>query len=320
MPCKVLAVQLGTAVLSHIHPASCSAVRLSPLSNHCRIELPRQQRRCASIVRASTQVSLRAFTKNRSVCTYLWQCTSTLQGSTPDSWVAANAERLRSLPLVAGASGIIGVLLNRLLSGVAPVVDASSSQSRTDVLVILLSAVLLLTGLQWLALQPKVKPSVQLDGQEVAFIQPGLPEEAQQELEWAWQSLRDCSTCQAVVVIYHSSCLMHMGVAKPGHNPPEALLGPICRRAMSSERGNYLANLALYPGRVEFTSFLPQNTQAAIIQPIGSEGVLIAASNTQRGFTRLDQAWASTIADKLETSLAPIVQLSTSDMVNKTVL
>ena len=43
---------------------------------------------------------------------------------------------------------------------VAPVVDASSSQSRTDVLVILLSAVLLLTGLQWLALQPKVKPSV----------------------------------------------------------------------------------------------------------------------------------------------------------------
>ena len=43
---------------------------------------------------------------------------------------------------------------------VAPVVDASSSQSRTDVLVILLSAVLLLTGLQWLALQPKAKPSV----------------------------------------------------------------------------------------------------------------------------------------------------------------
>ncbi len=43
---------------------------------------------------------------------------------------------------------------------VAPVVDASSSQSRADVLVILLSAVLLLTGLQWLALRPKVKPSV----------------------------------------------------------------------------------------------------------------------------------------------------------------
>jgi len=167
-----------------------------------------------------------------------------LQGSSPDGWIGANASRLRSLPLVAGASGIVGVLLNRLLSGVrafalvylaarfimrkhanhlprsslpchvmmlcmhnlswvclytsryawhdvtvlkkhvqtstllctqsqmchdvpsqtclqvAPVVDASSSQSRADVLVILLSAVLLLTGLQWLALRPKVKPSV----------------------------------------------------------------------------------------------------------------------------------------------------------------
>ena len=41
---------------------------------------------------------------------------------------------------------------------------------------------------------------------------------------------------------------MHMGAAKPGHKPQDAVLGPICRRAMSSERGNYLANLALYPG------------------------------------------------------------------------
>lgn len=45
---------------------------------------------------------------------------------------------------------------------IAPVVDASSSQSRADVLVILLSAVLLLSGLQWLALKPKTKPPVGL--------------------------------------------------------------------------------------------------------------------------------------------------------------
>ena len=175
-----------------------------------------------------------------------------LQGTSTDGWVAANAERLRALPLVAGAAGIIGVLLNRLLSGVslpyvlrawmkggvkqknliqnmpsssacvdaqvAPVVDASSSQSRTDVLVILLSAVLLLTGLQWIALQPKVKSSVsctacpaylflalvlsqlllawgcnsllglvlqvQLEGTHLGFMQPGLPQDAQQELQW----------------------------------------------------------------------------------------------------------------------------------------
>jgi len=56
---------------------------------------------------------------------------------------------------------------------------------------------------------------------------------------------------------------------------------------------------------VEFTSFLPENTQAAIIQPIGSEGVLIAASNTQRGFTPLDQVHPSPFA-----VLAYFVQLA----------
>ena len=42
-----------------------------------------------------------------------------LQDASTDGWFAANAKRLRALPLVAGASGIIGVLLNRLLSGVS---------------------------------------------------------------------------------------------------------------------------------------------------------------------------------------------------------
>ena len=57
---------------------------------------------------------------------------------------------------------------------VAPVVDASSSQSRTDVLVILLSAVLLLTGLQWLALQPKAKPSVSCTAGPASISSLGL--------------------------------------------------------------------------------------------------------------------------------------------------
>ena len=33
--------------------------------------------------------------------------------------------------------------------------------------------------------------------------------------------------------------------------------GPICERAMASGGGNYLANLALFPGRVEFEAYLP---------------------------------------------------------------
>ena len=46
-------------------------------------------------------------------------------------------------------------------------------------------------------------------------------------------------------------------------------------------------------GRVEFTAFFPENTQGVLVQPIGSEGILIAGSDTQRGFSRLDQvSWA----------------------------
>lgn len=53
-------------------------------------------------------------------------------------------------------------------------------------------------------------------------------------------------------------------------------------------------------GRVEFEEVLPASTSCAIIAPIGSRGVLIAGGDTQRGFGRIDQAWISTIADKLD--------------------
>ena len=46
-----------------------------------------------------------------------------VQDTSPDGWIGANASKLRSLPLVAGATGIVGVLLNRILSGVSSCLD-----------------------------------------------------------------------------------------------------------------------------------------------------------------------------------------------------
>ena len=48
-------------------------------------------------------------------------------------------------------------------------------------------------------------------------------------------------------------------------------LGPICRRCMESGGGNYLANLILFPGRVEFAGYLPANAQAVVVTPVGEE-------------------------------------------------
>lgn len=67
---------------------------------------------------------------------------------------------------------------------IAPVVSAGSSQSRADVLVIVMSAVLVLTGLQWLSLKPKEPPQVELEGREVSHRAPGLPKALAAELQW----------------------------------------------------------------------------------------------------------------------------------------
>ena len=67
---------------------------------------------------------------------------------------------------------------------IAPVVDASSAQSRADVLAIGLSAVLLLQGLQWLSLAPKPLTAVPPDADFVEWLDPALPAATRRELEW----------------------------------------------------------------------------------------------------------------------------------------
>lgn len=96
-------------------------------------------------------------------------------------------------------------------------------------------------------------------------------------------------------------------MAKAGTTLGTATAGDVCSRCMESGKGNYLANLVLYPGRQEFVEYLPENTQGVAVQPIGSDGVLIVGSNTQRGISRLDQAWIATIADKVQASLEDYV-------------
>jgi hypothetical protein len=93
---------------------------------------------------------------------------------------------VRLVPLVAGGAGIAAVLVNRVVSGVAPVVSASSSQSRADVLIIVMSAVLLLTGLQWLSLRPRDPEEVELDGSQVSFMLPSLETSAAMASELVW--------------------------------------------------------------------------------------------------------------------------------------
>jgi hypothetical protein len=131
------------------------------------------------------------------------------------------------------------------------------------------------------ALKPKPPNTVVLRGVDVGagFVDPALPPAAAEELRWCWSALNSSTACGAVAVFYRGRRAMQAGVV-----PKRALnsgggdggdgggggltaedappLGDICNGCMASGSGNYLANLILFPGRVEFAPFLPDNAQA----------------------------------------------------------
>ena len=101
-----------------------------------------------------------------------------------DSWVRSNDTLVRGLPILVGGASLVAVLLNRAVSGIAAVADASrsartciamkslavclactlivcsifynpSSQSRADILTLALSVTDILAGLVWLSIRPK---------------------------------------------------------------------------------------------------------------------------------------------------------------------
>ncbi|KAL7561216.1 hypothetical protein ACA910_004139 [Epithemia clementina (nom. ined.)] len=78
-----------------------------------------------------------------------------------------------------------------------------------------------------------------------------------------------------------------------------SILNRMAKRPQGEDE-TYLPNLPTLPGRFEFDSFLPSNTQAALLLPImaldlgdGHSGlkVLVLGSNQARSFTPKDIAW-----------------------------
>ncbi|CAN8244924.1 unnamed protein product [Cochlearia groenlandica] len=225
-------------------------------------------------------------------------------------FVSKNDDSVRSLPIYVGGASLFSVLINRAVSGIAPVADASSSQSRADLLALGLAVTSLLTGLVWLSIRPKSITPVQPQGLDCKIVEPDLPESIVTELLWAWESLKEATCCKSLVIVYNGICLVQIGMAGKSDkgeaavvNTGKLMQGSVYQGLMKSKAQSYLANLSLYPGRSELP-FLPANTQAVILQPLGDKGVAFIGGNTIRGFTSSDQAWISTIGEKLDATLA----------------
>jgi Cofactor assembly of complex C subunit B, CCB2/CCB4 len=204
---------------------------------------------------------------------------------------------LRLLPLGVGAIGGVLLVINRLSTP-----DLTEAQSRSDALGVILSALLILTGLLWQRVQPRSPDAVTLIGQEGFELLPDLSEPLKTELAWASHILLTNTVTRSIVVYYQGQTLLRRGVLAPdGTVKPGAIL----QRVLDRQKPVYLVDLKVYPGRVEF-SYLPENTQGVICQPVGNQGVLILGAHAPRSYTTQDEAWVSAIADKLANTLEKI--------------
>ncbi|MBD2501971.1 cofactor assembly of complex C subunit B [Anabaena azotica] len=204
---------------------------------------------------------------------------------------------LRRLPLVVGGLGATLLLINRLLTP-----ELTNSQARGDVLGVILSAVLILTGLIWQQVQPRSPDAVELIGEEGFELAADLPEAVKTELAWASHLLLTNTVTRSLVVYYQGKVLLRRGILAP---KAEVTPGPIVKRVLEKQQPVYLVALNVYPGRIEF-DYLPENTQGVICQPIGAQGLLILGANAPRSYTKQDENWIAGIADKLAVTFKSI--------------
>jgi Cofactor assembly of complex C subunit B, CCB2/CCB4 len=201
---------------------------------------------------------------------------------------------VRLVPL--GAGGIAGTLLmlNRVLTP-----ELTDSQARSDAVGVILTAVLILTGLLWQQVQPRQSDSVILEGEPGFDLSLNLPEQLQIELAWASHLLLTNTVTRSIVVYYQGKVLLRRGILAP---KAEVTPGVILDRVLTKQKAIYLVDTKVYPGRIEF-DYLPANTQGIICQPLGNQGAMILGANTPRSYTKQDEVWIEGIADKLANSL-----------------
>ncbi len=197
---------------------------------------------------------------------------------------------LRLLPLFAGIVGGTLLMFNRFATA-----DLTPSQARSDVMGVILSGVLILVGLIWQRVQPRLPDAVELIGREGLEFAPDLPEPVKIELAWASHLLLTNTVTKSLIVYYRGEVLLRRGILSQNS---EVKVSNIIKRVLETGKAVYLVNLNLYPAKIEF-DYLPENTQGLICQPIGKEGVLILAANAPRSYTKQDEIWIEGIADKL---------------------
>ena len=169
---------------------------------------------------------------------------------------------------------------------------------RASVLASLLAVGFLLVATLWTRAVPRAPERVDLEGPQGLELDDSLPEALKLELAWGSQLLLTATPGATVLLHWQQRTLLRRGLLGSG----SVLVGPIGKRALATGKAISLVNLALYPGRDEFAA-LPAGLPALVVQPIGSDGLLLLGGWSPRCFSRSDELWLEGWARKLRTSL-----------------
>ena len=169
---------------------------------------------------------------------------------------------------------------------------------RASVLASLLAVGFLLVATLWTRAVPRAPERVDLEGPQGLELDDSLPEALKLELAWGSQLLLTATPGATVLLHWQQRTLLRRGLLGSG----SVLVGPIGQRALATGKAISLVNLALSPGREEFAA-LPAGLPALVVQPIGSDGLLLLGGWSPRCFSRSDELWLEGWARKLRTSL-----------------
>jgi hypothetical protein len=239
--------------------------------------------------------------------------------------------------IVLGLLGLLWVVIHRLTLLDVDGAEALTVQTRTDLLAVLACGSVLLNGVTNLDVTTALAESVVLDGTKLE--QPDVKnnfrmhdavstDDEKKCISWVLDSLLTASPAKTAVLLQRNdnakdlsnpwivSC--RAGVLPTAATTPHKATielpdrTPILDRVGSpgNSKETYLPTLQALPGRFEFFSYLPPNTQLALLIPIPTpttaeakvenyNDVLVLGSNTAKSFTPRDIAWCRIAAERI---------------------
>jgi hypothetical protein len=198
------------------------------------------------------------------------------------------------LALTLGIAGLALVVVNQ---ATAPHLDPPLE--RASVLAGILAVLLMLAGSLWERVVPSPADRADLVGREGLELADNLPPELREELGWGSAMLLTATPAAVVWVQWGERALLRRGLLAPTPFLP----GPICAQALRRQKPISLVDLALFPGRDEFSGLLA-DVPAVVVQPLGSGGLLVVGGWSPRCFGRGDLAWIEGWARKLAQALS----------------